>query len=178
MHSLTISVLIALGLASLVLPVWILSEDRRPKDEIPNYGTRTRGCPYDPLSLTVLLDRFLLEWKTTFHGWSSVRAALDEVDIHFLDVDFFFDEDKQHTSSSLDSKGRIRVACRGRTSVERTALLRELVHLALWVTEGHPDVHIDSRLRGWTSDHDALIRRVTNFMTSREKALSGKRSDL
>ena len=128
-------------------------------------------------AVAIAMVFFYKEWQHVFGDASGrVWTALDTLLIEWSQID------RRATAHDISGKlqyeaklagvaltsGMVWVRPGTNLPVCETALIHELVHIAIWSfkgTDGDPD-HLGSKYSGWTVDHSALIQNVNDQLCS------------
>jgi hypothetical protein len=148
--------------------------------KVPGFGGAWQivdSCSRHPREKTsIALKLFLLEWTNAFGNSWAINKNIDKLLITWSD------NTQRGRGYTEDGRPAPESPIYGRTLTPtaiwvfthssdsdlicETALVHELVHVAIWAnkgTDGDPD-HIGPRYTGWTVDHCALIQRTNEIL--------------
>ncbi len=136
----------------------------RPDGEVPGYGMRQEDGQYPGADVALALDTFLREWQRRFGDVKKIKDVFNRMDV-IWEQRPFMDDYGEHSAGYMDwigsnevlARGRVRLAWMPDVPLSKTALVHELVHAALQVTEGDVDYNHGKAPGPWTVEIDLFI---------------------
>ncbi len=144
---------------------------KRPNRPILFFGARQEGGPFGTHDVGTLLLEFYRAWvlHVCTDDAEKLRKALDNLDIYWLEKPIDLPSSKSKIFGECISPTRINVwqgpKLRSHYRVTRTALIHQLVHVALWTLRGDPNWRSGGSEFGdyndWMTEYGKVIKTAT-----------------
>ena len=169
---------------------------KRPGESIPGWNTRQQSVEdlFDPKDVAIVLAEFERAWHEIIDK-RDVRKVLDNVNIYWksepIDLGMEYKvggktfskatgitKNKKDTDVWIydyyyqtinDKKIKIQKN-KKELKLYSTALVHELIHIALWNLDGNPDADHEGEVHGktWTEKHSYLEREINNRLRDKD----------